>query len=126
MRKGLIYLIMTMFLLFLAENRQSLDFQQDYGTPGFSLHLFSAVKKHQQHSASKTSFHQDNDALNSPEENNQNDFDGGSLTTMVVIAAIGLGFLLHHFFLRTKQIFYNSGKLFFPAKRFILLRNIRI
>ncbi len=126
MRKGLIYLVMTMFLLFVAGNRQSSDFQQDYGNPGFSLHLFSFAKKHQQHAASKTSFHQDNDALNSPEENNQNDFDAGSINTLVVSAVIGLGFLLHHFFKRTKQIFYEAGILFSPARRFILLRNIRI
>jgi len=115
-----------MFLLFVAGNRQSSDFQQDYGNPGFSLHLFSLAKKHQHHAASKTSFHQDNDALNSPEENNQNDFDAGSINTLVVFAAIGFGFLLHHVFQRIKQFFYESGILFFPAKRFILLRNIRI
>lgn len=127
MRKGLVYLLMTVFLLFVAENRQSLDFQQDYGNQNFSLHLFSFAKKHRLHqSVEKMSFQQINDSLDTPEENNQNDFDANSLNTVIAITVLGLGYFLHHYFQRKKQVFHESYNLHFPSRRFILLRNIRI
>ncbi len=126
MRKGLIYLLMTVFMLFLAENRQSLDFQQDYGDQSVSLHLFSFAKKHKlHHSVEKTSVQQVNNSLDSPEEN-RNNLDANTYNVIAAIAVFGLGYFLQRYFQRKKQIFHKQDALFFHAKRFILLRSIRI
>lgn len=126
MRKGIIYLLMTVFLLFIAENKQSLDFQQDFGNQNFSLHLFSFAKKHRlNHSLEKNSFQQINDSLDSPEENSPNDIDFNHLNALSVFA-IGFGYILNHIFQRKKQFFFNFAILPSPVRRFILLRNIRI
>ncbi|WP_374442656.1 hypothetical protein [Epilithonimonas sp.] len=126
MRKGLIYLLMTVFLLFIAENKQSLDFQQDFGNQNFSLHLFSFAKKHRlNHSLEKNSFQQINDSLDSPEENSQIDLNFNHLNAFTLFA-IGFGYILNHILQRRKLFFYNSAIIRLPARRFILLRNIRI
>ena len=73
MKNAIVYILMFVFLLFTAENKQTLDFQQDFGTQNISLHLLSFAKKHHKsHSLEKTSLQQINDSLDSPEEINLN------------------------------------------------------
>jgi hypothetical protein len=44
MKKAIVYILMFIFLLFTAENKQTLDFQQDFGIQNVSLHLFPLQK----------------------------------------------------------------------------------
>ena len=116
---------MFVFLLFTAENKQTLDFQQDFGTQNISLHLLSFAKKHHKsHSLEKTSFQQINDSLDSPEETNLNFTD--ALNSVAIVATFGFGYFLHLFF-RRKKLFFNEQEIILSSvKRFILLRTIRI
>lgn len=125
MRNGIIYLLMCIFLLFTVENKQSLDFQPDFGSQNISFQLFSFAKKHHlNHSLEKASLQQINDSLDSPEE-----FDLGlsnAFSAIAVLAVFGLGYLLHLYFKRTKQKFHEPETIIYSIKRFILLRSIRI
>lgn len=116
---------MCIFLLFTVENKQSLDFQPDFGSQNISFQLFSFAKKHHlNHSLEKASLQQINDSLDSPEE-----FDLGlsnAFSAITVLAVFGLGYLLHLYFKRTKQKFHEPETIIYSIKRFILLRSIRI
>lgn len=116
---------MFVFLLFTAENKQTLDFQQDFGNQNVSLQLLSFAKKHHtNHSLEKTSLQQINDSLDSPEEINLN--FSNAYNFIAIVTTFGYGFLLHLLFKREKQNFH-TWKFHFPnVKRFILLRSIRI
>lgn len=116
---------MFVFLLFTAENKQTLDFQQDFGTQNISLQVLSFAKKHHKnHSLEKTSFQQINDSLDSPEESNLNFSE--ALNFVAIIATVGFGYLLHLFF-RRKKLFFNEQEIILSSvKRFILLHSIRI
>ena len=125
MKKSIIYLLMGIFLLFVAEKNQSIDFQQDVATQNISFHFLSFAKKHHlNHSLEKASFQQINDSLDSPEELNLNFSD--SLNTIAVLAVFGLGLLFQAFFKRTKKKFHEPETIIYSVKRFILLRSIRI
>jgi hypothetical protein len=128
MKNAIVYILMFIFLLFTAENKQTLDFQQDYGNQNISLHFFSFAKKHRlNHSLEKNSLQQVNDSLDSPEENSLNDFNpSDAFNTISLISVFGFGYLLHTFFRRKKQNFHEQGIIFSSVKRFILLRSIRI
>lgn len=125
MRNGIIYLLMCIFLLFTVENKQSLDFQPDFGSQNISFQLFSFAKKHHRnHSLEKTSLQQISDSLDSPEE-----FDLGlsnTFNTIAVLTVFGLGFILHLYFKSAKQKFHQPETIIYSVKRFILLRSIRI
>lgn len=125
MRNGIIYLMMCIFLLFTVENKQSLDFQPDFGSQNISFQLFSFAKKHHlNHSLEKASLQQINDSLDSPEE-----FDLGlsnAFSAIAVLTVFGFGYLLHLYFKRTKQKFHEPETIIYSIKRFILLRSIRI
>jgi len=125
MKKGILYLLMCIFLLFTAENKQSLDFQPDFGSQNISFQLFSFAKKHHRnHSLEKTSLQQINDSLDSPEE-----FDlslSNAFNAIAVLTVFGLGYFLHLYFRRTKQLFHEPETIIYSIKRFILLRSIRI
>lgn len=127
MRKGVIYLLMTIFLLFLAENKQSQDFQQDFGHQNSSRFLLSFAKKHHiTHSVDKTSFQQVNNAWDSPEEN-PNNLDLIKLFISVsIIAGCMISYFKSYKYQRETQIFYNSSTNHFLTRRFILLHNLRI
>lgn len=125
MRKGILYLLMSIFLLFVAENKQTLDFQQDYGNQNVFSHLHSFAKKHHlNQSLEKASFQQINDSMDSPEENDLS--FPSTYNILAIFAAFGFGYLLHLYFRRNKQIFYRPEIIIYSVKRFILLRTIRI
>ena len=127
MKKGIIYLLMCIFLLFTAANKQSLDFQPDFGSQNIASQLFSFAKKHHiNKSLEKASFQQANDSLDSPEESNLDLNLSNSLNAIAVLAVFGLGYLLHVYFKRKKQIFHEPETIIYSVKRFILLRSIRI
>jgi len=123
MKKGIIYLLMSIFLLFIAENKQSFDSQTE--SQNISSQIFSFAKKHHiDKSLEKASFQQNNDSLDSPEEINFN--FSNSINALAVFAVVGLGYLLHLYFSRTKQKFHEQETIIYSVKRFILLRSIRI
>ena len=125
MKKSIIYLLMGIFLLFVAEKNQSIDFQQDVATQNISFHFLSFAKKHHlNHSLEKASFQQISDSLDSPEEMDIS--FANSLDAIAVLAVLGLGYLFHAFFKRTKQKFHEPETIIYSVKRFILLRSIRI
>lgn len=114
---------MSIFLLFIAENKQSFDFQQE--SQNVSSQIFSFAKKHHiDKSLEKASFQQNNDSLDSPEEINFS--FSNSINAIAVFAVVGLGYLLHLYFARTKQKFHEPETIIYSVKRFILLRSIRI
>ncbi len=116
---------MFIFLLFTAENKQTLDFQPDFGTQNISLHLLSFAKKHHlNHSLEKASLQQINDSLDSPEETNLNFSD--ALNFVAIVTTFGFGYLLHLYFRRRTQTFHEPELILSSVKRFILLRTIRI
>lgn len=116
---------MFIFLLFTAENKQTLDFQQDFGTQNVSLRLLSFAKKHHlNHTLEKTSLQQINDSLDSPEEINLNFSD--ALNVVAIAATFGFGYLLHLYFRGRTQTFHEPKLIPSSVKRFILLRSIRI
>lgn len=118
---------MSIFLLFTVENKQSLDFQPDFGNQNISSQLFSFAKKHHiDKSLEKASFHQANDSLDSPEESNLDLSLSNSLNAVAVFAVFGLGYLLHIYFRRKKQSFHEPETIIYSVKKFILLRSIRI
>ncbi len=125
MKKSIIYLLLGIFLLFLAEKNQSIDFQKDATTQNISLQSLSFVKKHHpNHSLEKASFQQVNDSLDAPEELNLNFSD--SLCTITAFAVFGLGFLFRALYNRQKRKFHEPETIIYPVKRFILIRSIRI
>lgn len=116
---------MFVFLLFTAENKQTLDFQQDFGTQNVSLQILPFAKKHHKnHSLEKTSFQQINDSLDSPEETNLNFTD--ALNFVAIVATFGFGYLLHLYFRQRTKTFHEPKLIFSSVKRFILLRSIQI
>jgi len=118
---------MCIFMLFTAENKQSLDFQPDFGNQNISSQLFSFAKKHHiDKSLEKASFQQANDSLDSPEEVNLDLSFSNSFNAIAVLAVFGLGYLLHVYFKRNKQSFHEPETIIYSVKRFILLRSIRI
>lgn len=118
---------MSIFLLFIAENKQSLDLQPGFETQNISSHIFSFAKKHHiDKSLEKASFQQINDSLDAPEEVNLDLNFSNSLNAIAVFAVFGLGYLLHLYFRRTKQKFHDPETIIYSVKRFILLRSIRI
>lgn len=118
---------MSIFLLFIAENKQSLDFQPNFENQNISFQLFSFAKKHHlDKSLEKASLQQINDSLDSPEEVNLDLILSNSLNAVAVLAIFGLGYLLHLYFIRRKQIFHDPDVIIYSVKRFILLRSIRI
>ncbi|WP_028122740.1 hypothetical protein [Epilithonimonas tenax] len=125
MKKGIVYLLMGIFLLFTVENRQTLDFQQDFGSQNISFQFFSFAKKHHRnHALERNSLQQISDSLDAPEE-----FDLGlsnAFSAIAVLAVFGFGYLLHWYFRRTKQKFHEPATIIYAIKRFILLRSIRI
>ncbi len=127
MKKGIIYLLMSIFLLFIVENKQSLDFQPDFENQNISSQLFSFAKKHHiDKSLEKNSFQQVNDSLDFPEESDLDLSLSNSFNAIAVFAAFGLGYLLHIYFRSKKQIFHEPETIIYSIKRFILLRSIRI
>jgi len=128
MKKGIIYLLMCIFLLFTVENKQSLDFQSDFGAQNIAASPFlSFAKKHHiDKSLEKASFQQANDSLDSPEEINLDLTVSNSLNAIAAIAVFGLGYFLQAFFrLKTKK-FHEPETIIYSIRRFILLRSIRI
>ena len=125
MKKGIVYLLISIFLLFIAENKQSLDLQQDLANPNISFQLFSFAKKHHLNkSLEKISFQQINDSLDSPEE-----IDLGfssAINAIAVLAVFGFGYFLELYYRRTRQKFHEPETIIYSVKRFILLRSIRI
>lgn len=118
---------MSIFLLFIAENKQSLDFQPNFENQNISSQFFSFAKKHHSDkSLEKASFQQINDSLDSPEEINLDLILSNSLNAVAVLAIFGLGYLLHLYFIHKKQIFHDPDVIIYSVKRFILLRSIRI
>ena len=125
MKKGIIYLLMSIFLLFIAENKQSFDFQPE--SQNVSSQIFSFAKKHHiDKSLEKASFQQANDSLDSPEEVNVDLSFSNSLNAITVLAVFGFSYLLHLYFIRTKQKFHEPATIICSVRRFILLRSIRI
>ncbi|PZU86155.1 MAG: hypothetical protein DI529_09080 [Chryseobacterium sp.] len=125
MKKAILYSLMFIFLLFTAENKQTLDFQLDFGTQNISSHLFSFAKKHHlNHSLEKASLQQVNDSLDSPEETNLK--LPVAYNFIAIVTTFGFGYLLHLYFRRRTQTFHKSELILFPVKRFILLCTIRI
>jgi len=125
MKNAIVYILMFIFLLFTAENKQTLDFQQDFGTQNVSLHLLSFAKKHHlNHTLEKTALQQINDSLDSPEEINLNFSD--ALNVVAIAATFGFGYLLHLYFRGRTQTFHEPKLIPSSVKRFILLRSIRI
>lgn len=116
---------MSIFLLFLAENKQTLDFQPDFGNQNISFHLFSFAKKHHlNHSLEKASLQQINDSLDSPEENDLS--FSNAYNFLVIVASFGFAYFLRLYFRRQKQIFHEQEIIPSSVKKFILLRSIRI
>ncbi|RKE88956.1 hypothetical protein [Epilithonimonas arachidiradicis] len=125
MRNVIVYILMFIFLLFTAENKQTLDFQPDFGNQNISLHILSFAKKHHlNHSLEKASLQQMSDSLDSPEEMTLNFSD--VLNFIAIAATFGIGYLLHLYFRRRNLKFYEAKGIFPSVKRFILLRTIRI
>ncbi len=125
MKKPIVYILMFIFLLFTAENKQTLDFQQDFGNQNITLHLLSFAKKHHvNHSLEKASLQQINDSLDSPEETNLNFSDAYNF--IAVVTTFGFGYLLHLYFRRRTHTFHEPEIILSSVKRFILLRTIRI
>ena len=125
MKNAIVYILMFVFLLFTAENKQTLDFQQDFGTQNISLQVLSFAKKHHKnHSLEKTSLQQINDSLDAPEESNLNLSE--ALNFVAIIATFGFGYLLHLYFRQRTKTFHEPKLIFSSVKRFILLRSIQI
>ena len=125
MKNAIVYILMFVFLLFTAENKQTLDFQQDFGNQNISLQVLSFAKKHHKnHSLEKTSYQQINDSLDAPEESNLNFSD--ALNFVAIVATFGFGYLLHLYFRQRTPTFHEPKLILSSVKRFILLRSIRI
>lgn len=125
MKKAILYSLMFIFLLFTAENKQTLDFHPDFGTHNISLRLLSFAKKHHlNHTLEKASLQQINDSLDSPEESNLN--FSNTLNFVAVIVTFGFGYLISLYFRHRKQDFHEPELILSSVKRFILLRTIPI
>ncbi len=125
MKNAIVYILMFVFLLFTAENKQTLDFQQDFGNQNIASQILSVAKKyHKNHSLDKTSLQQINDSLDAPEESNFN--LSNAYQFVAIVTSFGFAYLFHLFFKRVNQHFHEQKAILFSVKRFILLRSIRI
>lgn len=124
MRKGIIYLLMSIFLLFVAENSHSFDIQTDYNNQSVLLHLFSFSKKyHLNHSAEKNVTKHIADSVDFAEETGCSLINLYTLATAISFAGLAYIFQLT----KTENLIRYKHHVFIAAvKRFILLRSIRI
>ncbi len=126
MKSGFIYLLLSVFLLFIVENKNYADFQQDSGFQNVSSH--SVSKKHRLNQTFDKFSSQHNDASNISYETEDDDFQISDVfQAAVVIAAISaFGVLLDLLYRRySKTVFYYFA-VFHTVKKFILIRSIRI
>ncbi|MCG2792261.1 MAG: hypothetical protein L6262_01780 [Weeksellaceae bacterium] len=124
MKKGIIYLLMSIFLLFTVENKQTLDLHPDFPSrcsQGLSL----AKKHHIDKSLEKAAFQPANDSLDAPEESHLQ-LKISDSPDVIVLCALSFGYLLHRDLGYKKQIFVERNIVIQSIKRYLLLRSIRI
>lgn len=125
MRKGIIYLLMGIFLLFVAENSHSLDLRTDGNNQSVLLHLFSISKKfHLNQSFTKHASKHIADSVDFTEETGCN--IANPYTFAVVCCFAGLLYLWTLAAGADRKIKFRDSQVFCAVRRFILLRSIRI
>lgn len=127
MRKGIIYLLMSIFLLFVAENNNHIGFQ-NFVNQTTAAYSFSLTKLHHYiQPFEKSASHFNPFSLGFPEETGVDDFSiSNPFGVIILVTGVGFGYLLHLFFNRRKQHFYRQSNTLHSVRRFILLRSIRI
>ena len=125
MRKGIIYLLMSIFLLFVAENSHSLDIQTDNSSMTINLHFFSFSKKiHLNQSFSKNTAKHIADSVDFTEDN----AFGRANTDLMSSALFALSVASVIFLISRAYLCCYNVVILFPSsiKRYLLLRSIQI
>lgn len=129
MKQGIIYILMSIFLLFIAESKNYVDFQYGFGNQSSNYQISKLAKKHYDTFSLDKSFsqHYDN-SLNVPEELKTNAFQYSNLLQgIAVISLLGLGYIFNLIFLKRKNHFFTDVIRFSLSTRtFILFQSIRI
>lgn len=127
MKTGIVYMLSCIFLLFMVESRNYIDFQQNFGdsTPA-SSHLFKKHKTNQ--TALKHNQHQSQDSFSITVEDLDDDFQtSDAFALMLVVSGFSLKKLYHILYGKFKKFRIRSaGILSTRTKTFIRIRCIRI
>lgn len=118
---------MSIFLLFVAEINQQIDFQNlENQTVSFFSNSF--IKQHHLvKSFEKETSHLNPDFFGYPEEITVDDFSFSNALDIIIIATVtGFGYLIYLFYRQEEYFFYRQKNIFQTIRRFILLRSIRI
>ena len=125
MRKGIIYLLMSVFLLFLAENNNNIDWQPYNTGQALSFQLFSFAKKHNHHrTLDKTISKHLSDGVDLVEENDNN--LAHHFSSFVIIAILSSVFFSLSFLRRFDISVEEPEESPNSVKKFIFLRSLRI
>lgn len=124
MKKGIIYILMGIFLLFVAENKLTYDVSQtlDYA---FSLPTYPSVKHHNEHT-DKVSYHHITDFLNAPEESILEPSFSDYFTAIALFASVGFGYFLRMYYTRREKKYFAPANIIYTVRQFIILRSIRL
>lgn len=125
MRTGIIYILMSIFLLFIAESKNYVDFQHNFGGHSSNTLTSKLAKKHYNNlSLEKSTSKHNDDSLDFPEEVKTISFQ---FSIFNQILTVGLGYIIHLFYLkRKKRFFVYIANIFHNTRTFILFQSIRI
>ena len=127
MKNGILYLLTGIFLLFVVENRNYTDFQQNPGADIFSAHNF-AKKHHQNQTLEKSNTGHSQDSGNLTAETDDDLLPSANAVAFVCAAVVfGFTYVLALLYRkRAKLIPYSFIYGLSSVKKFILIRSIRI
>ena len=127
MKNGILYLLMSIFLLFVVENRNYTDLQQNTGSDFYSVHHFSK-KHHQNQMLEKSNTSHSQDSGNVTVETDDELLPSASAVAFACAAVIfSFTFVLALLYRKRARLIPYSFVDGYPSvKKFILIRSIRI
>ncbi|MGV4413111.1 hypothetical protein [Chryseobacterium sp. T1] len=129
MRKGIVYILMSIFLLFIAESKNYAYFQHTFGSHSSNSLTSKLAKKHYNTlSLEKSSSQHHDDSLDFPEELKTEALQYSNiLQAVTLVSLLGLGYILNLLYLKRKKRFFIDITNISPSTRtFILFQSIRI
>lgn len=129
MRKGIIYILMSIFLLFIAESKNYVDFQHNFGSQLSNSLTSKLAKKHYNTlSLEKSTSKHNDDSVDFPEELKTDFFQYSNLLqTMTIVNLFALGYVFNLLYLKRKKYFFTDiPTIHYTSKTFIRFQSIRI
>lgn len=129
MRKGIIYMLMFIFLLFIAENKSYVDLQPSFGIHNLNVPVSKLVKKFQHNSSleKSNSQHGDNSSISNEEPKTDDLKMTNHYFAIAIFSLFSLGYIFKLLYLKRKKPFFvNTEKRLPFTKTFLFLETIRL